>query len=259
MPSSRGGLLVAPPDYVGIGCQRCGTTWWNDLIECHPEVFQVEDREKEVHFFDQFGGRSVSDEELAVYARYFPRPRGSITGEWSPRYLYDFWTPALLRRAAPDARILVMLRDPVDRFRSGLTRHRRWGGDLRPSTVQQAYERGLYAVQIENLLAHFPAEQCLFLQYEACRADPLPALARTYAFLGLDPTFTPDHGVAPSRRPDEVVIDDEQTSVLRAAYRSDALRLGEMLPDLDLSLWRSLGVDASSTFLRDNAVDRTRP
>ena len=54
------------------------------------------------------------------YHRNFPRPAGGVTGEWTPRYMYDHWSLRLLRRAAPEARILVILRDPIERYRSAL-------------------------------------------------------------------------------------------------------------------------------------------
>ena len=59
--------------------------------------------------------------DIERYQRYFPVPEGAVAGEWTPGYLIDFWTPELIARAAPEARILVLLRDPIDRFRSGLT------------------------------------------------------------------------------------------------------------------------------------------
>ena len=56
-----------------------------------------------------------------MYHQQFPRPVDRIAGEWTPRYMYDFWTPPLLARAAPEAKMLVLLRDPIERFRSGFS------------------------------------------------------------------------------------------------------------------------------------------
>ena len=81
---------------------------------------------KEIHFFDRFwDGREVPADLPGAYARQFPRPEGELTGEWTPRYMHDFWALPLLKAAAPEARILVMLRDPVDRYRSGIAREQR--------------------------------------------------------------------------------------------------------------------------------------
>ena len=110
--------VLGPPDFVGVGVQRAGTTWWYRLLCDHPSIQRT--RGKEAHFFDGYFGREFSDLDAEAYHRLFPRPRGSLIGEWSPRYLHDFWTPALLRRAAPEAKILVLLRDPLQRYQSGL-------------------------------------------------------------------------------------------------------------------------------------------
>ena len=103
--------------------------------------------------------------------------------------MLDAWTPALLRRAAPEARLLVLLRDPVERFRSGTTlaENRFTVGSTARAAANAAFNRGLYADQLLRLWQAFPREQVLVLQYERCVADPRGELARTYAFIGLAP------------------------------------------------------------------------
>ena len=73
------------------------------------------------HIFDLRGGANTPSVDARRYHAFFPRPVGGKAGEWTPRYMVDFWTPALLREAAPSAKILVMLRDPFERFCSGVT------------------------------------------------------------------------------------------------------------------------------------------
>src|SRR6266581_2247393 len=92
------GWEVGPPDFVGVGAQRSGTTWWWRLVCDHPRIVPAE---KEFHFFDEYFARQFSEADARAYHRLFPRPSGYLTGEWSPRYMHDFWTPALLRKAAP--------------------------------------------------------------------------------------------------------------------------------------------------------------
>ena len=115
------GWTVGPPHYVGVGAQKAGTSWWNRLIQSHPDVVNAGGQPKELHFFDRSWEVPFDDAAVEAYRRHFPVPEGSVAGEWTPGYLIDFWTPELIRRAAPDARILVLLRDPIERFRSGLT------------------------------------------------------------------------------------------------------------------------------------------
>ena len=83
----------APPDFVGVGAQKAGTSWWNALIEAHPDVHRQGGQPKELHFFDGLWEQPWSAADATRYARYFPRPTGAIAGEWTPGYMIDFWTP----------------------------------------------------------------------------------------------------------------------------------------------------------------------
>ena len=87
---------------------------------------------KEQHFFDRFCARELTDADVAEYHDRFPRKPGQIAGEWTPRYMHDFWTPRLIARAAPEAKLLIMFRDPIERFRSGVP-HRSAGRPTRAS------------------------------------------------------------------------------------------------------------------------------
>ena len=145
-PPCPDGWQTAPPDFVGVGAQRSGTTWWTALIADHPQVARMVT--KELHFFDDFANSGPSPDVARQYARYFPRPPGRVAGEWTPRYMFDLWTPALLRRCAPDAKLLVLLRDPVERYRSHLARARKRaeqrGRSLSPALTNEAIARGRY-------------------------------------------------------------------------------------------------------------------
>jgi hypothetical protein len=116
-PAVPPGWGTGPPDYVGVGTVRSGTTWWNYLIRCHPEVAWPPRRPKEVHYLDQFSDGS-RPADPGIYHAYFPRPEGLLCGEWTPRYMSDAPTAGLLAQHAPAARLLVLLRDPLARVSS---------------------------------------------------------------------------------------------------------------------------------------------
>ena len=116
----------------------------------------------------------------------------------------------MIRLAAPEARAIVLLRDPVERYVSGLSHHERGGlvndeegsgqrafGD-RMRVVTDAICRGQYATQLEWLLQAYPRERLLVLQYERCAADAAGQLARTFAFLGLAPHRAARRGAGPA-------------------------------------------------------------
>jgi len=143
------GWVIAAPDYVGVGSARSGTTWWDGLINAHPRVSRLSTTPKEVHFFDSRWAHDLAQADIAAYHALFARPTGHVAGEWTPGYMLDAWTPALLRRAAPEALLLVLLRDPVERFRSGrtLAESRFTVGSTARAAANAALNRGIYADQ----------------------------------------------------------------------------------------------------------------
>ncbi len=260
------GWRVGPPDFVGVGVQRAGTTWWWKLLLDHPLVTgpmamrrRLPVREqldsttgvraprislrKELHFFDSAQAWRPSPARAALYGRFFPRPPGSIAGEWTPRYMYDFWVPRLLRAAAPDAKLLVLLRDPLDRLLSGLAletkQSRQVGARPSPLVWNEALDRGRYHGQLSLLLEHFPREQILVLQYERCRRHPQEELQRTYRFIGAEPVDHLPDGLETygGRALPKPALDDDLRAQVVAALEEEVRAVAELVPEIDLALW----------------------
>jgi len=233
---------TGPPHFVGVGAQRAGTTWWFRTLVGHPELRPARWRKKELHFFDRFCAHEWSDERIADYHHLFPRLPGELCGEWTPRYMRDFWTPRLLRRAAPDAKLLVLLRDPIERYRSGVPHRISRTPDRKPEALaSDAIDRSRYAMQIDRLLRYFPAEQILVQQYERCRRDPAGEYRRTLRFLGAQDPDQDPHEVDRPRGTTAAAAKDELwpelLESLRRVLTPDVERLRELAPELDLSLW----------------------
>ena len=240
-PRRPPGWEAAPPDFVGVGFQRCGTTRWFDLLAAHPEV-ALPTPAKELHYFDRFHSGGFSERDARVYATYFPRPPGARAGEWTPLYASAPWIPPLLARAAPRARLLVLLRDPVERLLSGLTLATRVAARRRSQLSRyaplDAFARGLYHAQLAHLLEHFERSQLLVLQYERCSREPAGELRRTYEFLGLgDPAFLPALEAHPRRQEQKAALDPATRAAYVEAYLPDVRRLAGEFPELDLALW----------------------
>lgn len=235
-----------PPDFVGVGAQRSGSTWWYGLVLDHPDVVTAGGKER--HFFDPLMERPFTLEDARAYHRSFPRPFGSITGEWTPRYMYDPWTPPLLARAAPEAKLLVILRDPLSRFRSGLEHEAevfKWHlrgrrkRHLLTMIVNDELQRSLYARQLGRLLEHFDRDRVLILQYERCTAEPLEQIRRTYEFLRLDPDHRPELPERPASSRELLAAPEHLVDAVGGLIRRDLDLLGELVPELEPDRWAS--------------------
>ncbi len=241
------GEVTGPPDFVGVGVQKAGTSWWYELIVEHPQVFERSDIPKERHYLSQFCVEPFGPAEVRNYHGWFPRTAGTVTGEWTPDYFAYPWVAPLLAEAAPEAKILVLLRDPVDRFRSGLTFRHRMGAPHTSVTVADAVRQGFYARWLARLYEFFPASQVLVQQYERCRIDPAGQLEATYEFLELEqyrPTeLRREVNVSSGGKID---LDSGARHRLIECYADDVAALAQLVPGLDLSLWSNF-TDGATT------------
>jgi len=237
VPDPRPGARIGPPDYVGIGVQKAGTTWWSHLLSQHP---QNESLPKELRYFQVGWNADFTDKEIDRYHRYFPRSSGTVAGEWTPNYITQPWAIERLKRAAPNATLLVLLRDPLARLRSGL-RHYAFHipGPLEMEYVYKNIDAGLYSRQLDYVQQHFSREQIFLLQFEKCLSNPEGEIARTYERLGLDPDFRPN-GILDrvnEGRGTPVPLSGDFELAMRELYLPDAARLASEWPEIDLSLW----------------------
>ncbi len=234
---------LAPPDFIGVGTQRSGTTWWFRTLLLHPAVNPPHSQIKELHFFRRFGAGQMGRKDVERYWENFPHVPGQVSGEWTPRYMHDFWTPRLIRRAAPDAKLLVMFRDPVERMRSGIPKEfDRDPTQLEEDVVSDAVERGRYASQLRYLREQHPDAQVLIIQYEKCVADPEFQYRRTLEFLGVDPDaapmpdFTVRKGRSQAKNKKELWPDLRDSVV--DALEDEVAELAAMEDEIDPSLWK---------------------
>jgi len=235
-PRCAAGSHTAPPDFIGLGAQRSGTTWLYSLIAAHPGV--QGGTVKELHYFHRYWNRSFTAADATTYAQYFPRADGLLAGEWSPGYLSHFWVPPLLDAAAPDAKLLVSLRDPVERYRSGLALQ---SETRRPSaaSASTAFRLGCYGMQLEHLFSSVDRSRALVVQFEACTRDAAGAIATIYEFLGLDTSFRPPtiERRVNEARTKKLDLDPDRRAALVDAYTPDVERLLTLDVGIDVRAW----------------------
>jgi hypothetical protein len=238
-PPATPGLRTGAPDFVGIGMAKSGTTWWFSLLMGHPEIHVEYD--KELDYFNQYflrrldAGRCTSA-DVEAYRAWFPRPEGAITGEWTPNYAFARRLPTVLQAAAPGAKLIVMMRDPVERYRSDLSRQMptRDRNRLR----YRALPNGMYSNVLEPWERAYAPEDILVLQYEACVRDPGEYLARTFRFLGVDDAYRPPGLTARvNASKSKLELDPFIVEQLVRLYAPDVENLVARYPAIELARW----------------------
>jgi hypothetical protein len=196
------------PDFLILGAQKAGTTALYAYLRWHPGI--AGPSFKEVSFFDRHYARGER-----WYRAHLPaRPRGMV-GEASPSYLFHPLAPERVAQMLPEARLIALLRNPVDRafshyqhevalgreqlsFEDALAQEdERMRGEVDHMLDDPAYfsyawwnytyaARGRYAEQLERWLGAFPRDQLLVLLTDELAADTAGTYRRVLAFLGVE-------------------------------------------------------------------------
>lgn len=238
-PDPLEGHVLGLPDFVGVGMMKSGTSWWYKLLCTHPDVYDDPRVHKEVHYFDQFADKPFGATAVGDYEAWFGRPPGMRRGEWTASYAQDRWILDLVSESVPDAKVLVLLRDPLPRLISHLNHVRSSGRVVDTHSLRRSIDASLYFDRLTDIFGTFRAEQVLVLQYEVCRTDPDRELRRTLEFLGLDPDRAPRQeadGWVPGvgYRTD---LPDHVMRVAKPAIEEQARRAAAEFGCIDLDLW----------------------
>jgi hypothetical protein len=257
-------VVGALPDFVIIGAMKSGTTSLYHLLVRHPHVEPA--AKKELHYFDTL----CEDEGIEWYRRCFPTPRWkngrrTITGEATPGYLCHPLVPERMARVVPQARLIALLRNPVDRAYSAYQQAVRKGQENRSfeEAVNAAMEevklrplderylapyedytdpnssgsrigylgRGIYVDQLKHWAKFFGRDQMLVLKSEDFFMSIPKTLRPILDFLGL-----------PSWEPEALEIRNKGVyeQAMGAATRR---RLEEFFEPHNRRLYEYLGVD----------------
>lgn len=238
------------PDFLVIGAQKAGTTALYAYLRWHPGI--TGPSWKEVSFFDRHWWRGE-----AWYRGQFPLRAGErLVGEASPSYLFHPLAPERARSLVPDAKLVALLRDPVDRaysqyqhevalgreplsFEDALAAEDdRLTGEVErltedPRAFSRAWwdhtyaARGRYAEQLERWLAVFPREQLLVVPTEELGERPAETYASILAFLGAEPYELSDYPRVFDR--DYEPMRSETRAALAASFAEPNRRLEALL------------------------------
>ncbi len=232
------------PNFFLVGAPKCGTTSMYDYLRQHPQIFMSPRKEPFFFATDLDSGSEqdglIFERSEVEYRRLFAGARDEpVVGEASTCYLNSRVAAPAIRRFAPDARILIMLRDPVEMVQShhahslvagseniedlaealAAEPDRREGRLIPPGswyTKSLLYrEVCTFSPQVRRFLDAFPREQIHFVIFDDLRADPVGVVRGVYRFLGVDPEFRPTLEVA---NPHKTVRSRALRSFLRSTF-----------------------------------------
>ncbi len=193
-------------DFIICGTQKGGTSALAAYLKEHPEV-HIPD-EKEMHFFDTESNFLIRGEpDYSTYHVAFnPESSHTLVGEATPIYMYWHDAPRRMWQYNPDLKLIVILRDPIDRayshwnmersrnmehlsFWEAITRERERCREALPyqHRVYSYVDRGFYMEQLRRLWTFFPKEQVLILRTENLRNRPLETLQSVCHYLQVKP------------------------------------------------------------------------
>jgi hypothetical protein len=181
------------PNFIICGIQKGGTTSLYQYLREHPEVFMSET--KEVNYFSLH-----FDESPGWYAGHFADASGQTAiGEASPNYMWRPDVARLIHELIPDAKLIFVLRDPVDRAYSNF-----WfnisRGAWDPSEsfseaiktedgARRLIEKGFYHRHLERFLEYFSPDQMFVILNDELRSRPVDAMKECHRFLGVSEDF----------------------------------------------------------------------
>ena len=186
-------------DFIGVGAAKSGTTWLTACLAAHPQLCIAE-----LGALNYFCERAIWP-ELRISRNLGPQwlsdrfvhcKPGQLLGEFSPNYLCDPESPALIHQHNPDCRLIFCFRHPVEALASFYYQV------LKETPVADTFARfledhpemrrvGLYHLYARRYLEVFPREQCLFLLHDDIERDPSAVLRSCYSFLRVDRDFVP--------------------------------------------------------------------
>jgi hypothetical protein len=261
-------ILTGPirilPDFLIIGGQRCGTTFFYNCLKQHPDI-KTTLRRKEIHFFDNNFHKG-----LIWYKSYFPTITSKyfnkhflsqkvITGEASPYYILHPLVPGRVKSIIPNVKLILLLRNPVNRayshynhevrrgfeklsFIKAIEREREIVNKEMNKLLENEYyyshifrnysylTRGIYVNQIKKWMEYFPENQFLIIKSEDLFKNPENTLNDAFKFLDL-----PQYHKIEFKRPNQGKYSKLETKIVE--------ELTEYFKPYNQQLYEYLGID----------------
>ncbi|MBD3252938.1 hypothetical protein GF386_04355 [Candidatus Pacearchaeota archaeon] len=189
-------------DFIGIGAPKCATSWLNYCLFEHPEVY-IPYKDIELNYFTRHKNNNWKSEYdlkgIRGFYEYFKKAdKEKIIGEMSVLYLYKE-IAEIIKKHFPDVKILVSLRNPIDRAFSFYKKRmnkslsqkeyfKRYFKEL--ANIHLNYDNNYYK-QLKPYFDLFPRKNIKIIFFEDIQKNPKKSIKETYRFLGVDENFVP--------------------------------------------------------------------
>lgn len=182
------------PDFVIVGPQKCATTWMYEGLAEHPDVYMPET--DSVHYFDMAYHRDIQ-----WYREHFPSDPENyeVIGEETPSYIRSEVTPERLATFNPDIKVIISLRNPIERAFSHYW-HEKSKGKI-SFEFEEVFENydlyenwirpGMYADHIQRFESELDRDQINLMYFDDLVEDDESYIREIYDFVGVNPSFTP--------------------------------------------------------------------
>ena len=215
------------PNFLIIGAAKAGTTALHEYLQQHPQIYMTPTKETNFFAFEgqeiDFQGRGdealkeFSITDLATYQAQFSGVTNEVAiGEACPSYLYLPQAAAKIHKYIPETRLIVILRNPIERayanflhvIRDDRELHQDFALALADETkrIKANWEwfwhykqLGFYTKQLNRYYELFPQEQIKVYLYEDLKERPVELLQDIFDFIRVDPDFIPDMASRPNK------------------------------------------------------------
>ena len=232
-------------DFILAGAQKSGTTALHYFLSKHPDITMGD--QQEIHFFDNDALFASEPDYEQLHKHYRLLPVSTIAGDCTPSYIYHEPAAERIWKYNPKIKLLIILRNPVDRAFAhwNMQRYRgrepldffdavreeqtRIGGAPPIDARRFAYvDRGFYGRQLKRVFKFFPLDQVKVVTFEQFRNNQRETLAAIFSFLGCKPPRSmrsKDRNIVPYER----AMNWEERVFLYNLFAEDIAQVEQML------------------------------
>jgi len=179
------------PNFIVIGSPRCGTTWLYRCLKEHPDVFLPEI--KELDFFNNNYNKGKGWYlDIFKYAG-----NKKAIGDVSPEYILSLEAPERIKQHFPEIKLILIMRNPVERAYSEFKLRKRHGMETRDFDVAldedlSYVSKGLYYKHLCRYLKYFPLNRICCIKYDNICSNPGSVMQKLFQFLDVNNEFIPN-------------------------------------------------------------------